>query len=511
MAQADLYAGIDLGSNSFHMIVARLEHEQFRVIDRLKVMVRLGGGLDTRGRLNDETRKRAVAVLARFGERIRSIPKTQVRAVGTQTFRRLRNPAAFLVVAETALGCPIDIVSGREEARLVWLGVSRGVAPAEGARLVIDIGGGSTELVAGRDLEPALTESLSLGCVSISRWAFPEGRLSAQTYDRALRRCRAELQPWTDQFRDHGWDQAIGASGTIRAIASMIEAREAGQDGQIKRPELNRLKGELLEFKNSDDIRLAGLSSRRRPVIVGGLAVLEGVMDALEMDTLRTSPFALREGVLQDLMGRQSQHDPRDATVLSMMARYQIDRNQAARVTDWTTTAFEQVKSCWGLESIHGELLYWIAQLHEVGLSIAHDGYQRHSAYILEHADMPGFSRQEQQFMAVVAGLQRRRISLDQISALPSRLRDLARQCVAILRLAVTLCRARSASDVGDFKLMVDGRRLTLKLNPIWLGARPLVQHDLEIERQELDKLEIVLSLETGLEPDLETISDQCH
>jgi exopolyphosphatase/guanosine-5'-triphosphate,3'-diphosphate pyrophosphatase len=499
VAEPELYAGIDLGSNSFHMIVARLEHGQFRIIDRIKDMVRLGGGLDEDGRLDEATRRRAVAALARFGERIRNIPEHQVRAVGTQTFRRLSQPAAFLVVAETALGCPIDIVSGREEARLIWLGVSQGVAPAEGSRLVIDIGGGSTELVAGNSLLPNLAESLPLGCVSLTRWGFPGGRLSEQRYQRVVERCRAELETWRSQFRKHGWDQAIGTSGTIRAIADMIEARESGQDGQIFRSALEPLRKSLLAYSNSNDFDLAGLSARRRPVIIGGLAVLDAVMEALDIDVLRISPFALREGVLQDLMGRLGQQDPRDATVQGMMARYQVDRAQAERVTDWTSAAFEQVRACWSMKPIHGELLHWISQLHEIGLGIAHDGHQRHTAYILQHADMPGFSRQEQEFMSVVAGLQRRRILAEEIDRLPTRLHRVARQSIALLRLAVTICRARSESEFGDFALTADGDRLSLRLGAGWLSARPLVRYDLDIERQELKKL--------GLDLDVESLS----
>lgn len=496
MAEPELYAGIDLGSNSFHMIVARLEHGQFRIIDRIKDMVRLGGGLDEEGRLDDATHRRAVDALARFGERIRNIPEHQVRAVGTQTFRRLSQPAAFLVVAETALGCPIDIVSGREEARLIWLGVSQGVAPAEGSRLVIDIGGGSTELVAGNSLVPALAESLPLGCVSLTRWGFPDGRLTEQRYQRVLERCRAELQAWRPQFREHGWDQAVGTSGTIRAIASMVESRHPGQDGQITRRTLDQLRAKLLEYPSSEDIDLAGLSTRRQPVIIGGLAALDAVMEALEIDQLRISPFALREGVLQDLMGRMGQQDPRDATVQGMMARYQIDRTQARRVTDWTSAAFAQVRDGWSMKPIHGELLHWISQLHEIGLGIAHDGHQRHTAYILEHADMPGFSRQEQEFMAIVAGLQRRRIDAEQIERLPARLHSVARRSIALLRLAVTICRARSESDSGDFSLTASDDRLGLTVDAGWLSSRPLVRHDLDIERQELRRLGLHLTID---------------
>ncbi|AKS42398.1 Ppx/GppA phosphatase family protein [Wenzhouxiangella marina] len=495
MAERQLYAGIDLGSNSFHMIVARLEHGQMRVIDRLKDMVRLAGGLDEQGRLDAETRQRGLEALARFGDRIRDIPESQVRAVGTQTFRRLSHPAGFLVPAETALGFPIDIVSGREEARLVWLGVSQGVAPVEGRRLVIDIGGGSTELVAGQALQPDLAESLPLGCVSLTREFHGTGRLDATSHEHALERCRAELQGWERQFRNYGCQQAIGSSGTIRAIAEMIEAHDPAEAGRIRPGPLRQLRLRLLEHGRIEDLQHPGLSERRRPVIMGGLAILESVIETLGIEQVSVSPYALREGLLQDLYGRLTHQDPRDATIRAMEARYQIDHDQAARVTDWTAAAFEQLCANWALRPIHGDMLHWISRLHEIGLAVAHDGHQRHTAYILEHADMPGFSRQEQQFMAVIASQQRRGIQESEFDRLPGRLQQPARRLTALLRLAVTVCRSRTESAFGDFSLTAEGSELRLGLDPAWLSARPLIRHDLETEAEELERIGIELRL----------------
>ncbi len=495
MPDRQLYAGIDLGSNSFHLVVARLEHGQLRVIDRLKDMVRLAGGLDDHGQLSIETRTRALASLTRFGERIRHIPDHQVRAVGTQTFRRLANPAAFLVVAETALGCPIDIVSGREEARLVWLGVSQGIAPVDGRRLVIDIGGGSTEIAAGESIQPTLAESLPVGCVGLTRQTFPDGQLTEQRFNRAVFACRAELQAWSSEFRNFGWREAIGSSGTIRALASMIDARQSTNSGRVTTEGLTQLRQALLACETIDQIDLPGLSERRRPVIAGGMIILEAVFATLGIDQLQVSPFALREGLLHDLMGRLSHRDPRDTTVRAMVARYQVDQAQAARVSDWTATAFEQVSQPWKLKPIHAELLHWICQLHETGLAIAHDNYRQHTAYILNHADMPGFSRQEQQFMATVAGLQRRRLGSDPLVDLPERLHNSARKLLALLRLAVTICRGRTDIGFGDFSLTASHDDLVLALTPGWLAAHPLIHRDLELEQTELSQLGIRLTL----------------
>jgi len=498
MPERKLYAAIDLGSNSFHMVVARHEHGELRIIDRLKDMVRLAGGLDEHGKLDPQVRENALSSLARFGQRIRGIPESHLRAVGTQTFRRLRNPASFLVVAETALGCPIDIISGREEARLVYLGVGQGTAPSGGRRLVVDIGGGSTEIVVGDALESELAESLPYGCVSLSRSAFPGGRISPQNWQRAGHEIRGELLEYGARFRASGWNQAVGSSGTVRAVANIIQAQDpASASDLICRPGLQRVKSMLLEAGHVDRIQVEGLSERRRPVIAGGVVILEAVMDALRIDQLEVSPFALREGLLHNLLGRLAHRDPRDQTVQSMAERYQTDSAQAARVGDWTMTAFEQVAEDWRLDPIHAELLHWICQLHEIGLTIAHEAYPLHTAYILDNADMPGFSRQEQQFMAAICRLQRGRIAPAALDALPARLHKPARRVLALLRLGIALCRARSDTSTPDFALSANEHKLRLKLPEGWLEANPLTRRDLDFEKQQLRRLGLELKLKS--------------
>lgn len=497
MAERELYAAIDLGSNSFHMIVARHEHGQLRVIDRIRDMVRLAGGLDDQGRLDPGVREEALASLARFGQRIAGIPDHQVRAVGTQTFRRLRNPAAFLIVAETALGCPIDIISGREEARLVYLGVAQGMAPVDGRRLVIDVGGGSTEIVAGETLEPALAESLPYGCVGTSRKAFGDGRISAKRWQRASQEVRSELQIWRSAYRDYGWQQAVGSSGTIRAVASMLAELHPGQAGGITPAGIEELRDRLIEAGHHDRIELAGLSERRRPVIAGGLLVLEAVMATLEIERLQVSPFALREGLLHDLMGRLEQRDPRERSIQALGERYQVDRNQAERIDDWTQMAFEQVAQDWQLRPIHADLLHWTSQVHEIGLAIAHDAYPQHTAYIVENADLAGFSRQEQQFMATIARLQRGRLQPGDFDALPVRLQRPARRLLCLLRLALALYRGRSQARLGDFALRASGDELQLQLPNGLLDRQPLTRRDLDYEQQQLKRIGIELGLGT--------------
>ncbi|MFW5815669.1 MAG: exopolyphosphatase, partial [Wenzhouxiangella sp.] len=485
-----------LGSNSFHMLVARAEHDELRVIDRIKEMVRLGGGLDEHGNLDRTTRETALRCLARFGQRLTGIPAANVRAVGTQTFRRLRQPAAFLVVAETALGCPIDIVSGREEARLVYTGVSQGMPAAAARRLVIDIGGGSTELVAGEAVDPELAESLAFGCVATTREAFPDGRITPERWRRAKRRILGALRPYSARFLAYGWDQAVGSSGTMRAVDAMIRQLHPDRPAGFSREDLIELRSHVFAAGHVEKLSLAGLSERRRPVIAGGLVILDALMKGLAIERLQASQFALREGLLYDLMGRLGHQDPRDKTINAMAIRYECDLDQADRVCDWVRAAFEQIGADWKLTAAHRDLLLWAARLHEIGLTIAHDHYPAHSAYIVEHADMPGFGRQEQALMAALVGLQRDRPDLERIHRLPPRLHHSSTRMLVLLRLAVLMSRARSDADFCDFAIRAGKKnRLHLSLPPDWLESHPLTAQDLAEEAEYLQTLDCSLRL----------------
>ncbi len=495
MTERDLYAAVDLGSNSFHMVVARREHGELRVIDRIREMVRIAGGLDAEGRLDRDTHERAVGCLARFGQRLAEIPNRQIRAVGTQTFRRLRSPRPFLVVAETALGCPIDIISGREEARLVWLGAQLGTATQEPARVVIDIGGGSTEIVAGRERDPVLTESLQYGCVSVTRQAFPDGRITERAWTRMREEIAEELLPVQAGLRAVGWQRAIGTSGTIRALQSICAVR----DGETPRPihpgDLADLRRRVIEAGRVDAVDLPGLSARRQPVIAGGLLILEACMDGFGIERLDVSPYALREGVLVDLVGRLEHSDPRETTVMALAERFGVDRAQAERVRDFALAGFEQVAEAHALGRAHRDLLDWACRLHEIGLGIAHSHYQHHSAYVVEHSDMAGFSRQEQELMAFLLRHQRRRIPADALDDLPERLHEAARVLLALIRLSVALCRTRSDSDLPDFALQSNRQQLVLKVPEGWAGRHPLSSRSLALQRTQLDQIGLRLKI----------------
>jgi len=502
VTERDLYAAVDLGSNSFHLIVATVEHGELRVIDQIKDMVRLGGGLDARRQLDLPTRQRALECLARFAQRIAGVPDTQVRAVGTQTFRRMRNAAEFVAAAEATLGCPIDIVSGREEARLIYAGVSQGLVMNGTRRLLIDIGGGSTELMVGDRREPEMVESLPFGCVSVTQQAFPEGELNERRWQRHLDRLIADLQALPTPINSIGWSEVVGSSGTLRAIVDSAQAIDPERPAQITPAVICDLRERIIAAGHIDAVSLPGLSSQRQPVISGGVMVAEAVMQAFGIEAMTVSDRALREGVLQDLMGRlaghEHRHDPRHATVNAMAERYGCDRAQAARVADWADAAFVQVATDWQLNARHRELLSWACHLHEIGLSIAHDRYPQHSGYILAHADLPGFSRQEQQFMAVLVGQQRGKPDTEVIEALPARLQLAAIRVLALLRLAVLFNRSRQPQPPPTPTLTShrSGRKLLLALPPGWLASHPLTRADLEQEQDQWHRLKLKLRID---------------
>jgi exopolyphosphatase/guanosine-5'-triphosphate,3'-diphosphate pyrophosphatase len=484
------YAAVDLGSNSFHLLVARREHGELRVIDQIKEMIRLGGGLDQDGRLDPAVQERALACLARFGQRLRGIPAANIRAVGTQTFRRLKNANAFLAVAETALGCSIDIIAGREEARLVYLGVTQGVSGHEERRLVIDIGGGSTELVIGEGLDPIEMESLQYGCVSLTRLFFSDGKITRKRLKKAVRSVMADLQELQMRYRQTGWDSAIGSSGSIKAIAEICRL-QSWVEKDINIDALYFLRDKLLSFGSIEAVDLPGLSERRHPVLVGGLVMLLACFKALRLESMKVSPYALREGVLHDLLGRLEQRDPRDKTVTAFKSRYSVDQAQVNRVNRVALKACDKIDDGMFLRPIHRELLAWAADLHETGLSVSHSQYQAHSGYLVENSDMAGFSRQEQQFLAALVRHHRRGVPRDFANLLPARMHEPLRMTLFCLRFACILCRTRDDASIPSFKLSGTDNRITVNFPNDWKANHPLTMTDLEQESRDLKAIDL--------------------
>ncbi|HET6397387.1 MAG TPA: exopolyphosphatase, partial [Pseudoxanthomonas sp.] len=449
----DALAAIDLGSNSFHMVLAQRMLGQLRVIDRLRETVRLADGLDGRGGLSEQALQRALECLARFGQRLRGVPRLHVRALATNSVRQLREPQAFLQPAEAALGYPIEVVSGREEARLIYLGVAHAQPPKPGQlRLVIDIGGGSTEFIIGRGFEPIERESLQAGCIASTRRFFPTGKLSRKKWKDALTEISAEFQQFAGLYRTLGWQEALGSSGTHKAIGEICAAMKLTK-GAITAEALPQVRDRLLQAGSIDAIDLPGLSSDRRPIIAGGVLVLEAAFQALGLQKLLVSKAAMREGILYDMLGRGGADDPRDASVEALTRRYGIDEAQAARVEATALRLFGQVAEAWQLDDDDARMLGWSARLHELGLAIAHSQYHVHGAYVLEHSDIAGFSRQEQQVLAALVRTHRRNVPRSAFDALPDRLLLSARRKAALLRLAVLLHRSHDSEAIPMLEL----------------------------------------------------------
>ncbi len=483
-----LIAAIDLGSNSFHMIVARLHDGQLIVMDKLREMVRLAEGITPEGGLEPEVAQRAIACLARFGQRLRDFPPGSVRAVGTNTLRNASKAGDFLLDAEQALGHPIDIITGVEEARLIYLGVSHGIAKDNGQRLVMDIGGGSTELIVGQAFCPRYMESLEMGCVSMTRRFFTDGEINPQRIYKAILAAGNEVEPYRKSFKRLGWQQAIGASGTIRAVRSVLMENGWSKEG-INFEGLRTLVKHLGEFNRLEEINLPGLSPERAPVFLGGVLVLFGVFDKLGIEQMIVSDSALREGLIHDLQGRIQHEDTRDHSVINLAKRYHADDEQAERVKQSAFTMLAQVAKSWSLnEERAQEWLSWAAQLHEIGLDIAHKSYHRHSAYIVEHSDLAGFSQQEQRVLAQLVRLHRRKFHNSHIATLPKRWQKHTTRMAILLRLAFILNRSRNSETPQQFRCYAKGKQIEICFPAGWLEQQPLTTADLEQEAIWLDK-----------------------
>jgi exopolyphosphatase/guanosine-5'-triphosphate,3'-diphosphate pyrophosphatase len=434
-------------------------------------MVRLAAGLGDSGRLDDAATDRALRCLERFGQRLRAMHADSVRVVGTNALRRARRKRWFLERARAALGHPIEIISGREEARLIYSGVVHTSPLSPDKRLVIDIGGGSTEVVIGEGFNPLLLESLSVGCVGLTTICFDDGRISEKRFERARTAVRLELEPVQEAYKKLGWAQVFGSSGTVRVIADVVR-RLSPDSPRITLDNLRMLSERVIAAGHVDDLDLEDVDAERAPVFPAGLAILLEVVENLGIDRIRVAEGAMREGLLYDLMGRFTDEDARVRSVRAMEKRYHVDTLQADRVE---ATA--------------------VALLHETGLDIAHSKYHRHSAYLLGHADMPGFPREEQLLLSALVGGHRRQLSLDYTEDLLPPWDRHAEYLVVLLRLAVLLHRGRSPQPLPQVVLRVKGRTLTLELPQRWMKEHPLTLEDLEQERLYLKEAGFRLSI----------------
>lgn len=488
------YAAIDLGSNSFHMVVAVDDHHGISVIDRVRETVRLASGLDEKNKISNEVQERALDCLSRFGERLRGLNESHVRIVGTNTLRKAKNAASFLRKAEEALGYSIDIISGIEEARLIYKGVAYTLQEDRGRRLVIDIGGGSTELIVGDRNKIIDLESLYMGCVSYTRRFFKKGKISPDRMRKAILAAQLELEPHTRKFKRLEWKDVIGTSGTARAIEQVV--CECGwSQGGITIASIEQLIQAIIESDHIEKLNIPGLGEERQPVFVGGVVVMAGIFRSLKTRHMRISDGSLREGVLTELIGRHHQRDTRAETVGELVKRHHIDSAQAARVQQTATDLFRMAKGTWGLGKRGRKILQWAAQLHEIGLSLAHSQYHKHGAYILQYMDLPGFSRQEQCSLSVLVRLHRRKFDNQVFEQCASAREGVLKRLAILLRISVLFNRGRGDEESAPIELVVQGATIWLSLPREWLEDHPLTMADLQQEQIDLEQSDIRLVL----------------
>ncbi|MEJ8838347.1 exopolyphosphatase [Ramlibacter sp. AN1133] len=480
MDNGTLLAAVDLGSNSYRLEIGRLEHGQVQRVEYLKETVRQGNGLDEARNLTPAAMERGWACLARFAERLAGFGPRQVRAVATQTLREARNRDQFLLRARTVLGFPIDVISGREEARLIYQGVAHLLPPSGERRLVVDIGGRSTEMILGEQLEARVMESYRVGSVAWSTKYFPAGQFTPAAFERAEIAAQAILEEALGAYAPGNWDMVYGSSGTIGAVADILEA--AGHDaGWITREGLQWLKQEMLDARSADRVRLAALKDDRRPVIGGGLSVLRAVFDLLGIDGMQRSQGALRHGVLYDMLEREHlETDVRNATVQRFALKFGVDGDQSLRVGRAAGHLLAQLRSGEAADVLQRHLakLDWAARLHEIGALISHSDYHKHGAYILDNADAPGFAQPELHRLGVLVLGHR-----GKLRKIEAELADpLLVQQLLCLRLAVILCHARRDPQIAGLRLSGRGRTFRLELPPEWPAAFPQSAHLLREE-----------------------------
>ncbi len=482
-----VYAAVDLGSNSFHMIVARFEAGGIRVIDRIREPVRLGAGLAPDGTIDAATTQRALAALRRMGQRLQGVPPGNRRAVGTNTLRQLHDGGAFIAAAGAALGHDVETISGVEEARLIYLAVAHAIPGDDATRLVIDIGGGSTEVICGHGETPAVTESLFMGCITMTQQFFGDGLLGDKRLAKAILFARSEIEAIQEAIGRLQWQQALGCSGSIRSVAAMMAPDNWGGE-RITAAGLRRLVKTVAKAQTVQELRLDAIRPDRRAVFPGGLAILAGLFESLQIETLSIAEWSLREGALFDLVGRRAGRDIRDQTVARLVERYHVDVQYAHRVRDTALQLFASAAGPWQLNPEDDrKLLVWAALLHDLGRDIAHSQFHKHGAYVVANADLPGFSRHEQTLLAALVRVHRRKFTLEGFDELPVARREAVKRLAVLLRIAVLLHRGRHSWQLPACLTEVEDHEIRLEFPHGWLTDHPLTEADLTTERAYLD------------------------
>ncbi|MFJ7565789.1 Ppx/GppA family phosphatase [Herminiimonas sp. NPDC097707] len=481
-----MFAAVDLGSNSFRLHIGRHDGEVMRIVKSARDPVRLGAGLDSKGNLTAAAMESALASLTRFNAILSSYPLNAVRVVATNTMRIAKNAAVFLPAAEAAIGYPIEIISGEEEGRLIYMGVASALPSASERRLVLDIGGGSTELILGKGPEIEQVESFSIGTVPQTMSFFPDGHIGAMAFDAAVLSARSRFEDAAPTYTSERWSAAYGSSGTIRAIADAISKNGLG-DGALSLKSMEALKRRLIQFGHAGKIDLIGMKADRATSMAGGLAILIAVMQELGIKSMKPVDAGLRMGVLWDLQLRATKRDRREQSVHDFRQRFHADEARAHRVAQTANAMFALLKPA---EDHYDKLLNWAALLHEIGLAVSHSGYHKHAAYMIENADLPGFTTREQRAMSSLVLAQKG--SLRKVGdALHEG--DFARAVLA-LRLAVMFLHARIDIETEEVRLKMKSR-IELELRKEWVSAHPTLAYWMEKEKEAWDEVGIDFSI----------------
>jgi len=489
-------AAIDLGSNSFHLMIAKSEFGELRPAQALAEKVQLGE-TSSAAILTEGAIERGLACLERFKQLIDSTAPAKLRIVGTNALRRAKNRQDFIEPAEQILGAPIEVIYGREEARLIYLGVAHTLSDDEDTRLVVDIGGGSTEFILGRRFEPLRLESLQMGCVSYGEAFFPDGHITKERFDAAYHRARIEVSHIRRNYHSGSWQEAVGSSGTLRAIEGLIITAGWREDG-IDRDCLTRLRQQLLQFDHFNDIDLAGLSETRKGVVTAGLAIATGIFDGLQVPLMRTSTGALREGVIYDLIGRFSHEDVRKRTIKAMQQRYSVDQTIADLVSHRVALLAEATRASWQLKDSDLELLEWAGALHEIGVAISQKNYSLHSAYLVLNTDLPGFAQQDQEVMATLLTGLKGKVRSDLLQPIAPRKRRTVSRMMVLLRLAVILKHVEALETLPDLSVSADEETLTMSFPEQWGADHPLTVWEIEQSTAAMEKLGVSVVLQAS-------------
>ncbi|NHB56425.1 exopolyphosphatase [Acinetobacter shaoyimingii] len=493
----ELLAAIDMGSNSFHLAIARVDHGEVKKVASMSEKVQLAAGLDENKNLTEAAQQRGLACLARFVGRLSSVHTNRMRIVATNALRQAKNGHEFIQKAAEILPKHIEIIAGREEARLIYLGVSHTMANS-GRRLVVDIGGGSTELIIGEEFEPIHTESVQMGCVSFTKTYFSDGEINQKNFDKAVVAARKEISGLANTYKAAGWDTVVGSSGTIKACRQIAVNMGWSDDQEsLTREGLEKLKQKLLKYKHISEMEFEGLKEDRRAVLPAGIAILHAVFEVLGIDKLVYSDGALREGVMYDLLGRFQHEDIRDRSVQALMGRYGADHKQAQRVVDTAQKLFNSVAKALKLNNDDSDLLRRAAYLHEIGLAISHSGYHRHGAYLLQHSDIPGFSQIDQNYLSHLVSHHRRKLRVEAKNDVFKVGGNKLVYLSLLLRLAVLLNHSRSDEMLPAIELVViDEQQWQLSVSgdaKQW----PLLVADLHDEQVQFKHWNIVLNIQS--------------